>query len=249
MKDKKQFINQKFYGYNFSFILEGVGRYLYKGKYMTVKAPCVITQWPEEPMSYGPDNAWTEFYIIYPTKAASYLEKRGFFQADRPMWPIHNMSELIPIFNSLSYEFDNMWKDTTGDKIDLLCEELLVESMLSSMVIGPKERKVAAIMKYYNEHYLEKNTSFNALAKEHDINPVTLRRLWNKKNRLSPGKYLNHLRINKSIEYLLRTDKTIREIAHLIGIDDQNYFSHLFKEHKGVSPKDYREKFSISGIK
>ncbi|MGL1890952.1 MAG: AraC family transcriptional regulator [Spirochaetaceae bacterium] len=51
--------------------------------------------------------------------------------------------------------------------------------------------------------------------------------------------YVTSLRIDKSIYYLKHTDKTMSEIAMLIGYDDSNYFSRTFKKLMNLSPRDY----------
>ena len=42
------------------------------------------------------------------------------------------------------------------------------------------------------------------------------------------------------------TYKTIKEIAHELGFEDEFYFSRYFKKQVGVSPKNFREKVGIS---
>ena len=48
------------------------------------------------------------------------------------------------------------------------------------------------------------------------------------------------MRINNSCKLLKTTDLTITQIALLVGFDDPNYFSHLFKICKGLSPREFR---------
>ena len=52
--------------------------------------------------------------------------------------------------------------------------------------------------------------------------------------------YINTLKIDKAKLLLQEKDLKIYQIASLIGIDDQYYFSKLFKSIVGVSPHQYR---------
>lgn len=52
--------------------------------------------------------------------------------------------------------------------------------------------------------------------------------------------YINEKRVFAAIRYLTTTDLTIAEVAECVGINDENYFSRLFKKYQGRTPKQYR---------
>lgn len=52
--------------------------------------------------------------------------------------------------------------------------------------------------------------------------------------------YCNVLRIHLAEELLVTTDLPISDISARIGIDTQSYFSKLFKQVNGISPKTFR---------
>lgn len=54
--------------------------------------------------------------------------------------------------------------------------------------------------------------------------------------------YVNKARIAKARELLLQTDYPVYEVARMVGIENPNYFSSLFKKITGQNPKDIREK-------
>lgn len=54
-------------------------------------------------------------------------------------------------------------------------------------------------------------------------------------------KYLNSIRIKNATALLLETKKTISEIADECGFNSQNHFCDVFKEIKGISPRDFRK--------
>lgn len=57
----------------------------------------------------------------------------------------------------------------------------------------------------------------------------------------SPTRYINNYRISRAQSLLLNTDKTIGEIASLVGIHDQFYFARLFRNITGTSAGEYRK--------
>ncbi len=57
---------------------------------------------------------------------------------------------------------------------------------------------------------------------------------------MSPTKYRNHIRINVAKSDLLNTNMTVKEIAEKVGFDDALYFSRLFHNITGMSPKALR---------
>lgn len=52
--------------------------------------------------------------------------------------------------------------------------------------------------------------------------------------------YLNSYRIGKSERLLRDSTMKLAEIAAKVGYSNENYFSKVFKKHKGISPKEYR---------
>ncbi|AZN40320.1 response regulator [Paenibacillus albus] len=52
---------------------------------------------------------------------------------------------------------------------------------------------------------------------------------------------LTHMRIKKAAALLAGSSLYIYEIAEQTGFNDEKYFSRVFKQHKGMLPKDYRE--------
>jgi YesN/AraC family two-component response regulator len=67
--------------------------------------------------------------------------------------------------------------------------------------------------------------------------------LFKSKTGYSPIEYFNHLKIQRSCQYLQFTTLRVNEIASKLGIEDPYYFSKLFTELMGSSPRRYRKTF------
>jgi AraC family transcriptional activator of pobA len=61
----------------------------------------------------------------------------------------------------------------------------------------------------------------------------------------SPTKWIDETLLLEAKVLLAQTQLSAGEIASSIGIDDQSYFSRLFKKYEGMTPLDYRKKSGI----
>ena len=57
--------------------------------------------------------------------------------------------------------------------------------------------------------------------------------------------YLNNLRIRKAATLIKENTFSLKEISVMVGIDDQLYFSRLFKKCMGISPSEYGKRFHL----
>ena len=61
---------------------------------------------------------------------------------------------------------------------------------------------------------------------------------------ISPQQYLTDFRIREALRLLEKHFGSIKEIANAVGIEDPLYFSSLFKQITGYSPKNYMKKLA-----
>lgn len=62
----------------------------------------------------------------------------------------------------------------------------------------------------------------------------------------SPIQYIIELRIRKACSLLSQKDMSITQIATVVGFEDSNYFSRIFKDRIGLNPSDYRKIFIVN---
>ncbi|WP_415864943.1 helix-turn-helix domain-containing protein [Thalassobellus suaedae] len=68
-----------------------------------------------------------------------------------------------------------------------------------------------------------------------------LQTLFKKRTGYSLIHFFNLKKTQKACEYLNYTDLSIKEISVKLGFKDPLYFSRLFKNYMGVSPKAYKK--------
>lgn len=98
------------------------------------------------------------------------------------------------------------------------------------------QRVVQIIEKSYRD-----TLSLQALADRCHISPFHLRRTFKRIKGVSPAEYILQKRIEKAVDLLAHSERSIAEIASMVGIANAEYFASLFKKKTGQSPTSYRQ--------
>lgn len=96
------------------------------------------------------------------------------------------------------------------------------------------------IMKYVDEHYLEKITLDDIISKEY-ITKTYFSHFWKKISSFSFQERINYERVLKSSKMLV-SHMTITEISDKCGFSDPKYYYKHFKRWYGCMPLEYRSK-------
>ncbi|WAM30977.1 PocR ligand-binding domain-containing protein [Caldicellulosiruptor naganoensis] len=110
----------------------------------------------------------------------------------------------------------------------------------SEMIRISSLSSIEKIIEYIKNHYME-DITLEDLAKMVYLSPTYLSYLFKKQLGITFKEYLINIRLKKSKELIETTDLSIGEISKMVGIEDQNYFSRLFKRKFGVSPLNYKK--------
>lgn len=127
----------------------------------------------------------------------------------------------------------------------LLWEELLRQIAATGQRENENKSKktnqrLQQILRYLQENYHKKLT-LQEIADQINLSKSECARFFKKITGETIFEYLLKLRIEKSIELLKNTDKTITEIAYETGFTSQSYYDQRFRKMKGVSPLKYRK--------
>jgi len=233
---------------SFVFILKGCGEFSCDARTWPVEAPCVIVQPVGVPFELGPHKEWEELYINYAREKRALFEARGIVVPDRPVWQLHDAGLLRRRVRELLDALADVDSYGHVDRIDRLCELLIVESLINEAtppVVG-KARAILAIRGYLEQHYREA-VDLHRLALDHGISPTDFRRKWHDLLRMPPGRFIAQLRIREACRLLEETHQTVSEIAAAIGYDDPLYFSRRFQHLTGIAASRYRYTHQLCG--
>lgn len=63
----------------------------------------------------------------------------------------------------------------------------------------------------------------------------------------SPLEYVTDQRMREARRLLREPGRCVSEVAYAVGFQDSNYFSRAFKQHHGMSPREFRDMARIAG--
>lgn len=96
-------------------------------------------------------------------------------------------------------------------------------------------------MQYYMERHAFHPFTLSEMAADLCVSVSTLCKTAKLSTGKSVGKLVSQLRVERAKQYLMESDLAVSEIATLVGMEDYNYFSRLFRQTVGCSPSQYRQ--------
>lgn len=102
-----------------------------------------------------------------------------------------------------------------------------------------KEAVIASVKNYINENP-DKNLSLELLGELVHLHPAYLSKIFKEVADVNLSSYITDVKMQKAAGLLEGTDMKIYEVMERIGYQKSQYFSKLFKEKYGVTPKEYR---------
>lgn len=109
--------------------------------------------------------------------------------------------------------------------------------------VGTTSDEVDDAITYIISHFNCK-LQIDELAEFCNLSSSHFMHLFKEQTGTSPLAYQQTLRIKQAKSYLVTSSMSINEIAEQIGYSDPLYFSRVFKKITGLSPKDYRQKYT-----
>lgn len=124
---------------------------------------------------------------------------------------------------------------------------LALESIFATVSAEEKKQseykdEIIKAINYINQNYHRK-ISLTSIADYVNLSSGYLCRLFKSEVGTSVTNYINGLRMKKAMELIKKQEKevSLKEVAISIGIDDQLYFSRLFRKYYGMAPSEYKQ--------
>lgn len=225
---------------SFMFALRGAGVYRRDGEEWQARGPCVLLGYPGDRVDYGPYTAWEICYVNYEAALLPAFEARRLAVRARPVWPVHDAAALqqgaVKLLQALQGDDFGV-----ADRIDRLCETLILESLISAALppLSGDDRAINAARAYFERHFREP-LDLAAVAEAHGFSASSFRRKWAVRMGMPPGEYISRLRIREAARLLVSSRGSIKEIAAAAGFEDPQYFARRFRQTMGESASDYR---------
>ena len=103
---------------------------------------------------------------------------------------------------------------------------------------------IKTVIDFVEQNYFRKIT-LDELASITFLNPFYLLKLFKKYTGHTPGEYITRFRIDYSKQLLLKSELTIEHISLFLGFNTHSYFSMTFKKRTGLTPDQFRKKYSL----
>jgi len=94
------------------------------------------------------------------------------------------------------------------------------------------------------QDYTNPKLNINELAERLQVHRATLFRAFKQTYKMTPSQYLQNRRLHYAMELLKAGRHSIKEVARLSGITDQNYLTKLIRRKSGFSPRDFRASYN-----
>ena len=115
---------------------------------------------------------------------------------------------------------------------------------IHSFSVSHGENAIVRIQAFIAEHFKEE-LKIEAVAKRAGMSVRDFSRRFKTATGEAFSSYVQKLRIEKAKRLLESTDFSASEIMYKVGYNDDRSFRRLFKEHTGLAPKNYRNKFKL----
>lgn len=133
---------------------------------------------------------------------------------------------------------------------EIICQNLLTSlitlinriiKLQSKDTVSNGSHSLAHIIKEYIDKNYTKDITLKEIADKLFLSPYYMSHIFKKEMNNSPINYLIHRRIGEAKRLLVSTDMKVWEIAKIVGYENPNYFTLLFKKMTGESPKKFKE--------
>jgi AraC-like DNA-binding protein len=193
---------------------------------------------------FSPDKktGWNEYWIEFNGELINFFRKDNFLDEKKPV---------------ISVGLDDDIMDGFLKVISIIKEEEITLQFSASAILFQILMKVFSYKKFHltDKHDVERKIKeakliiiermdqliySEKIAEKIGMGYSLFRKEFKRYTGFSPVQYQIQLRIQKSKTLLSTTNLPVKEIAHQLGFESNNYFSRVFKQKSGISPVDFR---------
>jgi AraC-like DNA-binding protein len=117
---------------------------------------------------------------------------------------------------------------------------LMSRSLGAAVLSGKKSQEILKAAALIEKCYFKIPIRISELAETAGMSEVYFRKQFRALFGISPLKYINSLKIARSLELLESKMYSVKEVAMMCGYEDEYYFSRDFKKSIGISPREYK---------
>lgn len=157
---------------------------------------------------------------------------------------VNSTRNQIKDFNSDNFNnaFSFLSRENNLTMLKDFVQKILIECINSLLSIKGQEDNplIKKVCEYIDSHLAEE-ISLEQMSDYVNVSSFYLSKLFREETGITFMNFLTDKRLEKARALLTETDLSIKEITAETGYNDQNYFSRIFKNKFGLSPKEYRQ--------
>lgn len=237
--------------YLFFIVRKGRGELVFDGtRYALEAGDCVFIDCRRSySHSTDPENLWELAWIHFQGSIMQGIYEKYIERGGQPVFRITDVGRINEIWQQI-FEVAGSADYIRDMKINEGLNSLLTILMNYSWNREAQEnakqsgkRNLTDVRRFLDEHFAE-HITLDKLAEDFYINKFYLTRVFREQYGVTINNYLLQLRITKAKQLLRFTDEKIEEIGFDCGLGAATYFSRAFKQVEGISPREYRMKWS-----
>ncbi|MBB5667803.1 AraC-like DNA-binding protein [Rhizobium leguminosarum] len=212
---------------------------------LSLTGPALFWLFPNRAHSYSPDeDGWDERWALFEGSFTRDFVRLRIIAERHPVVALHRLDDVARLFGMLHAD---LLDDThLGQASAALMLHRIVISA-ARQAIGAADRRqerpdMAVIVETLRRRAMQP-LDLAAFAAEHQMSPATLRRRFTLETGLPPKAFQLRARMDHAKQLLATTDEKIEAVAAMIGLDDPFYFSRVFHEREGCSPREFRARY------
>ena len=157
----------------------------------------------------------------------------------------HSFDKVVSVITKLIDINDKKLPDA-----EILSSKLIVDLLTMALTVNKNEQqfdsalkqKLLSVHNYIDEHFAE-DLSLEKLSAMFYISKYYLTREYKRIYGITIFQHIITARINYGKKLLRFSDKSVEQIAHLCGFNDQSYFARQFKKSENLTCFSYRKKW------
>jgi len=227
-------------GFLIHYICKGKGRFETENKIYHLKEGQMFLIFPGQVTYYEADrkNPWMYCWVEFSGNYSEQLMNRAGMHRNMPVQSFANKEAVEGAFHEMINLGNTRFEELMSKFWNLINE-------LTRSYQNPIERSLQEEYVKYTEDYIRANLrnkiSINEIASHIGINRSYLSRLFKKYKNASPQQFIVETKMYTASMLLKNSDKSISEIAQLVGYCDRFEFSKKFKRFFGVSPSVWKK--------
>lgn len=213
----------------FLYCTSGTATFVFDALEFTCQAGDVVVIPPDTRHSH-PLSEEAGFFMLHMDSTALALHTPMRFRDDE------NQS-LLHLFQDAAYHFGS--ESDYRESLLRAYGQLLSQHIISRCASSPRSQLVAELSHTIMQNYTNPNFELDELLKSAPYCYDYLCRLFRQELHTTPHKYLTDLRLQAAATALRAGNSSISETARMCGYHDPLYFSRMFKQKFGLSPREY----------